>query len=318
MREKLFFQKHSFVLFVLKIFILLSVFLFSQIAILKIFSPQYTHNYMASFVDKVERLESLKSPKIILVSNSNLAFGIQSDLIEEEIGLPVVNMGLHGGLGNAFHERMALFNIQKGDIIVISHLDYSDKDTLDDPDLALLAVENYFHLWKIFRLKDLPRVIGALPNYITSCIKRKLEHSDIEITEDTEYKRSSFNKYGDNSYIRIIPEKNPILYALPKISDECVSRINKFTKYCEKKGAHVVISGYPVLCGLEGFDSEYYVDFQQRLSEAMDCTVISDYRDYFFDSQYFYSGALHMTTEGAKLRTQQLISDLENYLESQK
>ena len=27
--------------------------------------------------------------------------------IEKEVGMPVVNMGLHGNLGNAFHEQMA-------------------------------------------------------------------------------------------------------------------------------------------------------------------------------------------------------------------
>ena len=92
----------------------------------------------------------INEPKIVLVSNSNLAFGIQSDLIEDAFEMPVVNLGLHGGLGNAFHERMPLFNITIGDIIVISHLDYSDDDKISD------SVKNIkFDNEKIIEVNDL-------------------------------------------------------------------------------------------------------------------------------------------------------------------
>ena len=63
-------------------------------------SPQYLGNYQASLIDKVQRLESIHEPKIVLIGDSNLAFGIDSEKIEEAFDMPVVNMGLHGGLGN--------------------------------------------------------------------------------------------------------------------------------------------------------------------------------------------------------------------------
>lgn len=51
-----------------------------------------------------------------------MAFGFQSEQIEEAFGLPVVNLGLHGGLGNAFHEEMAKINVCEGDIYYLSFL----------------------------------------------------------------------------------------------------------------------------------------------------------------------------------------------------
>lgn len=39
-------------------------------------SPQYFYGYDASIIDKVNRAESISEPKIILVGNSNLAYGI--------------------------------------------------------------------------------------------------------------------------------------------------------------------------------------------------------------------------------------------------
>ena len=133
---------------VFKLFVLLAATYIVPVLVLLAVCPQYTRNYAGSFVDKMKRLESVHEPKITIVGNSNVAFGIQSDLIERELNMPVVNLGLHGGCGNAFHERMASFNINKGDIIVISHLDYFDDDSIPDPELALITVENHFHFWR--------------------------------------------------------------------------------------------------------------------------------------------------------------------------
>ena len=44
-----------------------------------VIGSQYKYSYVASFYDKIERLESINEPKIILVGNSNLAFGMNSE-----------------------------------------------------------------------------------------------------------------------------------------------------------------------------------------------------------------------------------------------
>ncbi len=82
--------------------------------------PQYLNNYMAALIDKNERLCSIDEPKIVLVGNSNLAFGINSAMIEEAFSMPVVNMGMHGGIGNPFNEQAAVQNVHEGDIVILS------------------------------------------------------------------------------------------------------------------------------------------------------------------------------------------------------
>ena len=54
-----------------------------------------------------------------------------------------------------------------------------------------------------------------------------------------------------------------------------------------------------------------------KLNEKLDsryCTVISEIQDYYFSGKVFYDNNYHMTLDGAKLRTEQLIRDLEDYL----
>ena len=75
--------------FCLKLFFMLGIVLF----ILSRFIPAYTGSYCASLIDKVDRLESVEGAKIVLIGDSNLVYGIDSKLIEEQLGIPVVNMG---------------------------------------------------------------------------------------------------------------------------------------------------------------------------------------------------------------------------------
>lgn len=278
--------------------------------------PQWTHSYNASFLDKMERLESLQSPKIILVGNSNIAFGIQSDIIEKKVGMPVVNLGLHGGLGNAFHERMPLFNLKKGDVVVIAHLDYHDDDKILDPELALLTLENYFKYWKIFRPKDYPDILGVFPKYAYKCLLRFLTRADKEPASPTCYARSAFNEWGDNVFPRDIEagESAPSLRH-PKVDAKSLERINKLYDFCKARGSDLVIAGAPILSGLPGFDLQEYIDFQNRVESLAACPVISDFTDYVFDKKYFYASNLHLTNQGARLRSERLAEDLKKYLE---
>lgn len=146
-------------------------------------SPQYLGNYQASLIDKVQRLESIHEAKIVLIGDSNLAFGIDSEKIEEAFGMPFVNMGLHGGLGNAFHEEMARLNIAEGDIYIICHCSYSDDGLLKNSELAWITLENHPSLWKILRKEDYLPMIKSYPVYLKKCIALWLTDSGNKMDE---------------------------------------------------------------------------------------------------------------------------------------
>ena len=130
--------------------------------------PQYNKGALASLIDKTNRLESIGEPKVVLIGNSNLTFGMDSKRLSEAIGMPVVNMGLHGGLGNAFHEEMAKLNVCSGDIYIICHTDYADDDSIGNEQLVWTAIENNFFLWRLIRTKDYIDMLYAFPSYFKS------------------------------------------------------------------------------------------------------------------------------------------------------
>lgn len=273
---------------------------------------QYEDSYNASLIDKVNRLESIDEPKIILVGNSNLVYGIDSQLIEKAIGKPVVNMGLHGGLGNRFLERAALLGINEGDLVIVCHSEYSDKNELKQADLAWITLENHWELWKIPDVKMWCELLLALPDYTFNAMSLYLSGRGNQSADEI-YARKAFNVYGDN-----ISDRLPYQYeievsdSVPEISDECVERINELNEYCNAVGAKLVIAGYPIMVEEGTLNKEAYITFKNELETKVECDIISDYTDYFYTVDYFFDGNLHMTNEGATIRTKQLIKDIEN------
>jgi len=76
-------------------------------------------DYMFALIDKFDNLKAEKSPKIVLVGGSNLAFGMDSKTISEYYNMPVINMGLHAGIGLHFLLEGIKPYVKKDDIILI-------------------------------------------------------------------------------------------------------------------------------------------------------------------------------------------------------
>lgn len=304
------------VLFFVKALLMLCLVVFFLFGIV---SPQYELGYNASILDKVARLKEIEGSKIVLIGDSNLAFGIDSSVIEEQIGMPVVNMGLHGGLGNAFHERMARLNVQEGDIYVISHTAFDDDDSLGDPSLIWVTLENHLPLYQLVRAKDWWTLKDALSNYVQKSVNLWLRDEGNEATEDA-YSRLAFNEYGDNVYPRAETVEGAVPFesqTIPGIGDLCVERMNALNAYLTERGASMVVTLFPI-ANVEFTPSlSDYFDFQETLEARLDAPVISFYDDYLYDYYFFYDTIYHLTDEGVQMRTEQLVRDLQAWMEGE-
>ncbi|MBD5548918.1 MAG: RuvX/YqgF family protein [Lachnospiraceae bacterium] len=298
--------------FIIKCFLFLGI----VVAFLLYLSPQYLGNYQASLIDKVERLESIEGPKIVLIGDSNLAFGIDSEKIEETFGMPVVNMGLHGGLGNVFHEEMAKLNVDEGDLYIVCHCRYSDDDRIENEDLAWITIEDHPRLWQILRTEDYLPMFEAYPVYLKKCIALWLEDSGNQMDKGV-YSRKAFNEYGDIEWRDRGQEyifKDGDIF-VPLISDNVCERLNELNGYLEERGATLLIAGYPITLIDSTPSADLYVEFQNELEEKLDAPVISNYTDYFFPEGYFLNTEYHLNNIGKRARTNQLIADIERYFE---
>ncbi len=287
-----------------------------------VIGSQYKYSYVASFYDKIERLESINEPKIILVGNSNLAFGMNSEKLEKSMGMPVVNLGLHNNLGSAFHEQMAKFNINKGDIVVVCHTDYYNDNILDRT-LAWVTIDNHLNAMRVLRLKDFTWIAMVYHTYYKKTLELAVTNKG-NINEVGSHSRYSFNNYGD---IIFRPEEDQLneeelflqgssINHLPPIGEDAIKRLNDFNKYINDRGAYMVIAGYPLIDSKYSNYNESDVNrFQTVLSDNVDCDVVSSFNDYMLPCDYFFDHLFHLTEEGADIRTDLLISDLKKWQE---
>ena len=280
--------------------------------------PQYLLNYQASLIDKNERLCSIDEAKIVLVGNSNWAFGVDSQKLEEAMGMPVVNMGMHGGIGNPFNEQAAVQNIHEGDIVIISYSNFADGDIIKNPELAWITIENHPALWKYIRPKDWPDMIKAYPTYLKDCLDLWSQGIG-NMDSGTEYSRLQFNEYGDNIYDRpalVVSDEELAEAHIPEIGDETIDRLNKLNQTLQEKGATLLVTPYPTPVTVHTPPTEEYVAFSDQIEERLDFPLIGRYEDYRMDKNLFYNTYLHLNNEGKQLRTQMLIGDLQEYLSS--
>lgn len=275
----------------------------------KCIAPQYNDSYTASLVDKYNYITSIDQPKIVLLGDSNVAFGFKSELIEDAFDMPVVNMALQSGLGNAFLENLAKINVTEGDIYILCHSTYSDDGKFLDSSLAWVTLENNFELWNLLTLKQASQLPAAFPYYLRNAIGLRITNRG-NSTAFEPYSRDSFNEYGDISYIRAQNQFQFTSQTVPNINETCTNRINELSEYLAERGAVLYISAYPIGYGEYTPNASEYIDFQEELDSRLDCTIISDFTDYFFEYKYFFDSELHLTDEGATLRTEQLILDL--------
>ena len=306
--------------FLKKLCLFLGLFLLSAALVFAlhffVIGNQNLGSFQAALLDKTELLRSIDEPKIILVGNSNLAFGVDSQRIQEALGMPVVNMGLHGGLGNAFLENMGKLDISEGDIVVVCHSDYDDDGTIPDPALAWITVEMHPEFWKLIPAKAIPQMLKAYPSYLYSSAVRFLTGSSKNVPETgTSYSRAGFNAFGD---VCVRGEDSFVFtegsVVVPQVGEETAARLNELNRYILSRGATMVVAGYPIGSG-EFTPAEAEFDaFEAQLREALDCPVISRFADYFLPYSCFYDTVFHLNDEGVKLRTGQLIADLQDWM----
>ena len=176
----------------------------------------------------MKRLKSIDGPKVVLIGNSNVAFGVDSALIEDALGMPVVNMGLSAEFGNDLLERIAMFNVCEGDIYIICHSNYAGNKLKRDDVLLWTLLENHYNLWGILTSRDILPLIREYPIYFRRCIDLWLSEGGNR-PESGCYSRGAFNEYGDIA----VGLTDECVYTFtepvepPEIEDETIMRINE-------------------------------------------------------------------------------------------
>ena len=290
-------------------------------------SPVYDDTFVGELSEKYDRLNRIDEPKIVIVAGSSAAFGIDSEMISEELGYNVVNFGLYANLGTKLMMDLSKANINEGDIIILApELNSQTLSRYFNPETAAQALDGSLYMLKDVDSGDYESLIGAM----WGLASRKLNYhlSGTRPENAGAYKKENFNEYGDNVFDRpynvLSGNGNPIvLDFLTDYSDgittdyeEYIDYVNDYVKYAEKRGASVYFSFPPMN---EAAISAYSTDdvilaFYKNLVHSLDCKVISNIFDYILNDGYFYDSEFHLNNSGVVVRTVRLIDDIKREL----
>jgi hypothetical protein len=199
--------------------------------------------FAAALLDKHQYANSISTPKIILVGGSNLAFGINSELLSKKTKLPVVNMALLAPLGIHFILSDAANYIRKGDIVIMSfEYDIFVKGDIE----SQLSVVDFVPENKHF-VTDKPALVDRFQARLLHRLRAPLNLENIVQNPTVEdpysiYFRGAFSRQGDivsqlNNVTRKVQTGNNNIQSFPY--EEQVASMNVFTDRFTEKGAKV-------------------------------------------------------------------------------
>lgn len=278
---------------------------------------QYHNTFLGELSDKYERLYSVEGPKIVIIGGSSTAFGLDSELLSEYMGMPVVNFGLYATLGTKVMLDLSEDAIGDGDIVVIAP--ETDAQTLSlyfNAETMWQALDSNASMLKHISSDNAGDLVGAFFGYASKKLGYLFSGAP---NPDGVYNHSSFNEYGDIVYERpsnIMPlgydPNMTVDFSTEMFDEDFVDYLNIFIEKAKGNGADVYYSFPPIneSCLAANVTEETLFDYYDFISRNLNCDVISNINDYIINENYFYDSNFHLNDSGVTVRTTTLITDL--------
>ncbi len=274
--------------------------------------PAAPSEYMRATVAKHERLRSIASPKVVLVGGSNLAYGIDSERLEQALCKPVANMGLTAVLGFRFIVNEVADELGPGDVVIVAleHSNYRRPEKMDDALATVLdyrpASFTYIPWWQR------PRMAASLGVLHLQSLRDELVASARNGWEVPGYRKRVFNVQGDlvnqlQQPKERIADPDPAEFDTLFVDDGFWPVADDLEQKARAKGATILFT---------------WTSLAQRVYRPAECAavdaalrahglaVLGHPQDLVYPDSMFYDSWYHLHAEGRRQRTETMIRQL--------
>ncbi len=272
-------------------------------------------DYNMGILDKIARLKATEAtgkPRLILVGGSNLAFGIDSEKIQQETGLQVVNMGIAAGQGLGYILHTLKPHLRDGDIVILAaEYGFFAGGWHGSHERLIYMLD--IHRESIFSLIQ-PGFLGwptGIDKYINWKFYRVVTHPHRWGSIGS---RSWWNEYGDRTGHLGLP---PVPFNVHQ-GEMDPDRIDSFSIAALSNYIDRVQKNYPhttFLLSFPAIERQSYLHYSPIVPELVErvtqtgFTRISDPLDYVFEYEEFHDSIWHLRQEPRQVRTERLIRD---------
>ncbi len=277
---------------------------------------------LAALINKHEALQKIKTEKIIFVGGSNLSFGLDSKKIIEAYKKPVINMGVHAGIGLEYIMNDVKGYINRGDIVVLvpEYENFYTDNFYGEMELVSVLFDIDPAGRKHVNAKQWEHLLKYIPTYSAKKIKNYIptlfRKSSLAMEIDI-YDRRSFNEFGDAYIHWVLPNQNYMSSkknsGAEKINLEVIVFIKNFKEYVEGKGAKLII--LPPVIEEQSFNNQDKMINEIGVALAQNNVGFLVKPDtYKFPADYFFNSYYHLNKKGVDKRTEMVIGNLEPVL----
>ena len=281
--------------------------------------PTSTSHWIHDVVARKEAIaQRMEGPRVIVAGGSGALFGVRASVLSRELGLPVVNAGVHAGLGLEYllHEveRIA----RRGDTVVLA-LEYDlymrrdDDDTLidyvisRDPEyfrrLSMLREVRWFLRMPVERLANpfLMRVFGAptaYPDHLNA-------YGDV-VGNNSVFKTDALRSSVGREPLRIRPP-----------APGAVELLQDFSAWARERGIHVLATHPNTIRFPEYFTRPTIgrdLASIDSLHAASGIPFVDRWPDTMMDVRWFFDSPYHLDNVGATLRSRELAGRLREHV----
>lgn len=281
------------------------------------------NEYWAATVDKHARLAATPAPRLVLVGDSNLAFGIRSERLEQALGRPVVNMAMAGNWQPEWALREVEDALRPGDWVVLSFApDWWDMTSPPHmPKVYTLARVRPAALldyddWETVQvlLDEGLRISGP----IGAALFRRLAG----VTGDTRYRtppytRDSFNGYGDVTGHHVAARRQPPR-DVPVMDFETYQGffdgLDAWARAREAEGVRVVYTPPPVAESHYERNRDLLGRLDALLRRETSIPLTHRQSEMLYPEADIFDSAYHLTEEASARRTDELAEALQRLL----
>lgn len=279
--------------------------------------PKPDNTFFLAAADKWRAAERAPAPKILIVGGSNTAFGVDSRALGNALGMPVVNLGLHAGLGLEYILDEARQFVEAGDIVVVSpeYEQFYGGQIWGRQQLVELA---WLHPPSL-RFMTTPRQISALAAGFPPVFQDRLRSLWLDIRSPGRqkghavYHRDAFNEHGDViSHLDVVTDR--VVEEMPLLRDttdgfnpDVIRALDEFHDDVRDRGARAfvmlpTIPAHHYRLRRDAVDAIY-----ERLRDDGEAPVLGSPAEQVGPDDHFFDTAYHLSREGRAAQTRRLI-----------
>lgn len=286
----------------------------------------YQEAYYAELGEMYDRLYETEGKKLVIVGGSNVAFGLNGELLEETLAskgyhYTVCPFGLYAAVGTSAMLDLSADALGEGDVVVLA---------VEPGSQTLSTYFGATAFWKC--TEEAPQMLlkmsgskaSALVGNYVPYLQERISiylNGNPPVAEGV-YARSSFNDRCDLIYERPgnimsvgYDTGAPIDLGTVTIAADFAQQVNDYCARAEANGAKVVMSFSPMNRSAMRNNTEETVNaYFTTCNETFNCPIISNPNDYILPSGWFYDTNFHLNDAGTVLRTYRLAEDLLVYL----